>query len=600
MSQQRGENVHQLPVRSRKLLAGIAALTVAQAAGATTYNDVSGDNYGPSYVDIDNVVVTNTATDITFQINLNPTANLTHVDGSGNFDRHYGKYQIGLQTGPGGNTDIMNNFGNQIGISSGVNYSLLGWADNIATPANPGDPPQGYDGTFHWNGSSWDTVAGNASSPFVDTPTVITDTSISYTIPLATLGLSAGNTFKFDVWTTFPGGGQSAYDALGKQSLTTDPGTPYGTPAPYDSATSPGSTLLSYTITSVVTGSQWTGTTNGNWSDSGNWSGSVPNAADATANFGAISSGNYAIALDGGAKTVGAVNFDSSTSYTIGVAGGNALILQASAGTASINVINGNHTIASPVTLNSDLTITTGSASTLSVTSPVVAPSTTIVKAGAGTVQLARVEANLLNITGGIVKISQKGTANSAAGTSVVSTLFASAGTTIDLTNNSLVNNYTTAGTLPDTIRQMIGSGRIATSLGSGGHALGYADNATLGRSTFGGLSVGSNSVLIGYTFSGDANLDGRVNGLDFNALSTNFGDASGKLWVNGDFNYDGLVNSADFTSLAQNFNASMPSPSFGLGAVVPEPLIGLFCAAATLLCRRRPRICHPEALRRI
>src|SRR5262249_25195698 len=153
--------------------------------------------------------------------------------------------------------------------------------------------------------------------------------------------------------------------------------------------------------------------------------------------------------------------------------------------------------------------------------------------------------ASLLNITGGTVKITQKGSANSATGTSVVSTLFASAGTAIDLTNNSLVNTYSAgAGTqTTDTLRQMLGSNRITTSLTAGGHALGYADNATLGRSTFGGLGVGSNSVVIGYTFSGDANLDGKVNGLDFNALSSNFG-ASGKLWVNGDFNYDGQVSS--------------------------------------------------------
>ena len=585
-----------LSPRSRKLLTGIAALTAARCTHATVYTDATADNYGPTYVDISNVVVTNTATDITFQINLNPTANLTHVDGSGNFDRHYGKYQLGFQTGPGGNTAIVNNYGNQIGISSGVNYSLLGWADNIPTPAAPGDPPQGYDATFHWNGSGWDAVAGFGSSPFVDTPTLITDTSISYTVPLAALGLSAGSTFQFDVWTTFAGGGQSAYDALGKATLTTDPGTPYGTATPYDSATSPGSVLSSYTVTSAVSGPQWTGATDGNWSNPGNWTGGVPNAADQTANFGSISSGNYMIALDGGAKTVGTVNFDSATSYTIGTTGGNALNVQVSSGSAAINVINGNHTIAAPVTLASDTTITTGSASTLNLISPLVAPGRNITKAGAGAVQLSRVEASLLNVTGGPVKIAQKGAPNSAAGTSVLTTLFVSAGAAIDLTNNALVNNYTTVGTLPDTLRQMLQSGRIITSLNSGGHALGYADNATLGRATFGGLSVGSNSVLIGYTYSGDANLDGKVNGLDFNALTANFGAASGKLWVEGDFNYDGQVNSVDFAALAQNFNQSMPSPSSSLGSldfgelsrVVPEPALGAIFAGAVLLNRRR------------
>ena len=392
--------------RSGKLLAFIAGLTVAESVRATVYTDATGDNYGPSYVDIANVAVTNTATDLTFQINLNPSANLNHVDGNGNFDQFYGKYQIGIQTGPGGNPAIVNNFGNQVGISTGVNYSLLGWADNIAAPTAPGGSPQGYDTTYHWNGTGWDDVAGFASSPFVDTPTVITDTSVSYTIPLAALGLSAGNTFKFDVWTTFSGGGQSAYDALDKATLTTDPGTPYGTATPYDSATSPGSTLSSYTIASVITGPLWTGAGNGHWSESGNWNGGIPNAIDQTANFGSLTSGNYAVALDDAGKTVGTINFDSATSYTIGTIGGNALTMQVSAGSAGINVISGNHTIAAPIMLASDTAITTGSASTLSVTSPLVAAGRTIAKAGAGTLQLTRVQADLLNITGGTVTIA--------------------------------------------------------------------------------------------------------------------------------------------------------------------------------------------------
>jgi hypothetical protein len=574
-------------LRSRRLLALAIAAAAAPIASATVYTDATADNYGPTYVDIDNVVVTNTATDITFQINLNSTANLNHVDGNGNFDRHYGKYQIGVQTGPGGNTAIMNDYGNQIGISSGVDYSILGWADNIAAPTTPGGSPQGYDQTFHWNGSGWDVVAGFSSSPFVDTPTVITDTSVSYTIPLSALGLSAGNSFKFDVWTTFAGGGQSAYDALGKSTLTTDPGTPYGSATPYDSATSPGSTLLSYTVQSVVTGSQWTGTTSGNWSDPGNWTGDVPDAIDQSANFGSLTSGNYTVALDGGGKTVGTINFASATSYTIGSAGGNSLRMQVSSGAAAITVINGDHTIAAPVTLGSDLVVTSGSTSTLRLTSPLAAPGRTITKAGAGTLQLARVQADLLNITGGNVTISGNGLANNSAGTSVLSNLFVSAGATIDLKNNALIDNYTTPGTLADTIRQMIQSGRITTSLNADGHALGYADNATLGRSTFGGLSVGTNSVLIGYTFAGDSNLDGKVNVLDFNALASNYGPTSGELWINGDFNYDGAVNTLDFTALSQNFNQSMSSPSAALGAVVPEATLGLFAAPLILLRRR-------------
>src|SRR6266550_6075510 len=107
-----------------------SACALARAAFASTFTDTTADNYGPAYVDIANVAVTNDASNISFQINLNPSANLTASDGS----QIYGKYQIGLQTGAGGSTALVNPYGNAIGISSGMNYWLGGWANNSATP----------------------------------------------------------------------------------------------------------------------------------------------------------------------------------------------------------------------------------------------------------------------------------------------------------------------------------------------------------------------------------------------------------------------------------------------------------------------------------
>jgi hypothetical protein len=50
----------------------------------------------------------------------------------------------------------------------------------------------------------------------------------------------------------------------------------------------------------------------------------------------------------------------------------------------------------------------------------------------------------------------------------------------------------------------------------------------------------------------GDANLDHRVNALDFNAFAGHFGQTGG--WAQGDFNGDGVINSLDFNSIAGNF----------------------------------------------
>ena len=69
--------------------------------------------------------------------------------------------------------------------------------------------------------------------------------------------------------------------------------------------------------------------------------------------------------------------------------------------------------------------------------------------------------------------------------------------------------------------------------------ALGYAEASQLGVATFSGLSVDNTAILVKFTFNGDANLDGKVNALDFNALATNFGKTPGSdVWSQGDFNY--------------------------------------------------------------
>jgi hypothetical protein len=80
-------------------------------------------------------------------------------------------------------------------------------------------------------------------------------------------------------------------------------------------------------------------------------------------------------------------------------------------------------------------------------------------------------------------------------------------------------------------------------------YGVGYADGAD---GVVSNLSSGQIEVM--YTLLGDANLDGLVNGSDFNILAANF-NQSITGWDQGDFNYDGLVNATDFNELAANFN---------------------------------------------
>jgi autotransporter-associated beta strand protein len=206
----------------------------------------------------------------------------------------------------------------------------------------------------------------------------------------------------------------------------------------------------------------------------------------------------------------------------------------------------------------------------------------------AGTLIADKLSNGTISISGGLAKLTAKGTANNVSGTTVVPALTITGGS-LDTTNNAMV--LITANTSPATLRGYLQSGSLTSSTTAGGFAIGYADNSTLGRTTFGGVSVDATKLLVGFVYSGDSNLDGRVNALDFNAVASNFGGAS-KFWTNGDFSYDGTVNTVDFNALALNFNRSEPTPVPGLGALVPEPasMGAILMAGGWAMLHRRRR----------
>jgi hypothetical protein len=224
-------------------------------------------------------------------------------------------------------------------------------------------------------------------------------------------------------------------------------------------------------------------------------------------------------------------------------------------------VTSGNHTISAPLTLASDTTISVAANSSVSLTGNLAATGRTITKTGQGAAIVQNIKANALNITGGVVRATS--------GTSSLGSLSIASGSALDLTNNALTIAYSSLGSLLTDTRNQLLDGRLTTSSSAGGHALGYADN-------------GSN-ILIQYACAGDANLDGKVNALDFNALSTGYG--SGSFWTEGDFNYDGVIDTRDFAVLAANFNHALPA---GLTAVVPEPAMGFLLLATTVIALRR------------
>jgi hypothetical protein len=147
------------------------------------------------------------------------------------------------------------------------------------------------------------------------------------------------------------------------------------------------------------------------------------------------------------------------------------------------------------------------------------------------------------------------------------------------------------------------GTGLASTDAGSsnGKYALGYAEALEVigaGGGPFGNLVVDDSSVLVKFTYAGDANLDGKVDVADLGRLATHWQGAGD--WSGGDFDYNGVVNVADLGLLATNWQAGVGNPlgpgslidsieSFGLPAsIVPEPSAFTLLILPVFPCRRK------------
>jgi chondroitin AC lyase len=132
-----------------------------------------------------------------------------------------------------------------------------------------------------------------------------------------------------------------------------------------------------------------------------------------------------------------------------------------------------------------------------------------------------------------------------------------------------------------------------------------YGSGTTLGL--FDNINAVSTDVLVKYTYYGDANLDGAVDGSDYSLIDIGFHNGL-TGWGNGDFNYDGIVDGSDYTLIDNAYNtqggtlgsnpasliadeteqiagySTVPEPAGIL--IVPVTIVGLFAR------RRRRNSC--------
>jgi PEP-CTERM motif len=130
--------------------------------------------------------------------------------------------------------------------------------------------------------------------------------------------------------------------------------------------------------------------------------------------------------------------------------------------------------------------------------------------------------------------------------------------------------------------------------------ALGVIQNNNLFNASnlFDNTAPGTNDILVKYTYYGDANLSGNVDGSDYGLIDNGY---LMKLtgWYNGDFNYDGYVNGSDYTLIDNAYNMqgtainaeiAVSTSQIAGPAAVPEPGSSALIAIASvaLLSRRR------------
>ncbi|MBC7783823.1 MAG: autotransporter-associated beta strand repeat-containing protein [Burkholderiales bacterium] len=192
-----------------------------------------------------------------------------------------------------------------------------------------------------------------------------------------------------------------------------------------------------------------------------------------------------------------------------------------------------------------------------------------------------------------------------ATGVSVVKSLAIDSASKLELHDNDLVVDYTGGSTVYTSILDKVklglpllgfgGTGKGITSAeviaqGAGGVGLNGTMLAVIDGSTTGGqvtslsgftVANPTSSVLVKYTWRGDANLDGVVNGSDYALADTGF-SGGGTGWFYGDVNYDGSINGSDYALIDTGFS-SQTGP-------LPEPAMLSLLGLGLVLMKRRRR----------
>ena len=409
--------------------------------------------------------------------------------------------------------------------------------------------------------------------------------------------------------------------------------------------------------TQSVAPNEWASAGGGSYNLAGNWTlGRCPSAPDAVAEFRRSLTGPVTVDSP---VILGGLNLQSPGGSVL--SGGAGIRLETTGPSAVITAQGGNHEIATPLQLTADTGIsvldnaltlsgalddsrgkrlTKSGAGTLIVTGPQDYGPGTVFDILDGTVFL-NTDAGAAVVLNLAVSVTNASTANLGTTQHLAALVLAGGAkanlvaghdkvlvaralgieevggvptSRLDLTDNAMIVDYDDPAASPlQDIKRWIasgcdgrmwdGNGIVSTSAASNPltFGLGYAQNDLLlpkdRYSIFAGQDVDLTTVLVKYTYLGDANLDGKVDDNDVTILVLNYdrGSVSTHMWHEGDVSgYDGKIDDNDITVLVLNYGAGWKpgrgGPLGGISAAVPEPatLALLVLGGLGMLVRRR------------
>ncbi len=333
-----------------------------------------------------------------------------------------------------------------------------------------------------------------------------------------------------------------------------------------------------FTVNYSAPAGHWNNAGNGSWSNSGNWQSNIlPNSSDARAYFDTTAgSAARTVTLDLDVQ-LAYLNFDSAGTYTIQSVNGHTLTIAGNPASPAIEVTSGSHVINAPVILGTTTNIGVATGSSLSFTAPVTSTGITIVKTGGGSATLPQfTNSQSLFLSAGTLGLAQNGAPSNVSKTGNVGFDggYATPNATLDLSDNDVILTGNSYADITTAIAHARNAGAWnGTGVTSSAAASNVKHNTTIGvmtgaeyatvavdASNFDGASYSNTDLLVKYTYYGDANFNGKVDGGDYARIDTTFnneksaGNISG--WVNGDYDYNGKIDGGDYALMDAAFNS--------------------------------------------